>query len=173
MNNLGTYVLLLFISGILLFALIRRTAIFDCFLEGAKDGMQNAISILPALIALLFAVKLLTASGITEALTHILSPLLKKIGFPAEVLPLCILSPLSGSGSLSAFQDILATFGADSYIGRVASVIAGATETTFYAVTVYYGAIGVKKIRHTIAAALCADISGFIFASLFVRLFFD
>lgn len=173
MNNLGTYVLLLFICGILLFALIRKTAVFDCFLTGAKEGVRNAISILPALVALLFAVKLLTASGITEALTKAISPFLSKIGFPAEVLPLCILTPISGSGSLSAFQDILAAYGADSYIGRVASVIAGATETTFYAVTVYYGAIGVKKIRHTIAAALCADISGFILASLFVRLLFD
>lgn len=173
MNNLGTYVLLMFISSVLIFALARKTAIFDCFLEGAKSGMKNAISILPALVALLFAVKLLTASGITDALTRSLSPMLEKIGFPAEVLPLCVLSPLSGSGSLSAFQEILAEYGADSYIGRVASVIAGATETTFYAVTVYYGAIGVKKIRHTIAAALCADISGFILASFFVRLLFD
>lgn len=173
MNNLGTYALLLFISGILIFALARKTAIFDCFLAGAKMGMKNAASILPALVALLFAVKLLTASGVTDALTQMLFPLLEKIGFPAEVLPLCILSPISGSGSLSAFQDILTTYGADSYIGRVASVIAGATETTFYAITVYYGAIGIKKIRHTIAAALCADISGFILASLFVRLLFD
>lgn len=172
MNNIGTYALLIFISIILLFALFRKVAIFDCFLTGAKDGMKNAVSILPALVALLFGVKLLTASGITETITHTLSPILQKLGFPAEVLPLCILSPISGSGSLSAFQDILAVYGADSYIGRVASVIAGATETTFYAVTVYYGAIGVKKIRHTVAAALCADISGFILASFFVRLFF-
>lgn len=172
MNNIGTYVLLSFISAIVLFAICRKTAVFDCFLSGAKDGIKNAVSILPALIALLFAVKLLTASGITESITAVCSPLLQKIGFPAEILPLCILSPISGSGSLSALQDILAVYGADSYIGRVASVIAGATETTFYAVTVYYGAIGVKKIRHTIAAALCADIAGFILASFFVRLFF-
>ncbi len=172
MNNIGTYVLLSFISAIVLFAICRKTAVFDCFLSGAKDGIKNAVSILPALIALLFAVKLLTASGITESITAVCSPLLQKIRFPAEILPLCILSPISGSGSLSAFQDILAVYGADSYIGRVASVIAGATETTFYAVTVYYGAIGVKKIRHTIAAALCADIAGFILASFFVRLFF-
>jgi len=173
MNNIGTYALLLFISIILLFAFFQKTAIFDCFLAGTKDGIKNAVSILPALVALLFAVKLLTACGITDTVTHALAPILQKIGFPAEVLPLCILSPISGSGSLSAYQDILSAYGADSYIGRVASVIAGATETTFYAVTVYYGAIGVKKIRHTVAAALCADIAGFIFASFFVRLFFD
>lgn len=173
MNNIGTYALLLFISVILIFGFVKKIEIFNSFVAGAKDGMRNAVSILPALVALLFAVKLLTASGITGAITQFLSPILQKFGFPAEVVPLCILSPISGSGSLSAYRDILSAYGADSYIGRVASVIAGATETTFYAITVYYGAVGVKKIRHTIAAALCADISGFILASFFVRLFFD
>ncbi|MGN0560452.1 MAG: spore maturation protein, partial [Candidatus Fimenecus sp.] len=102
-----------------------------------------------------------------------LSPIFEKLHYPAEVLPLCLLSPISGSGSLSAFQTILETYGADSNIGRVASVIAGSTETTFYAIAVYYGAVGIKKTRHTAFAALCADCTSFVLAALFVRLFFD
>ncbi|HIS04479.1 MAG TPA: spore maturation protein, partial [Candidatus Fimenecus stercoravium] len=121
----------------------------------------------------LLAVQMLTASGVSDALTAALSPLLSKLGFPAEVLPLCILSPISGSGSLSAFQSLLTTYGADSFIGRTASVIAGSTETTFYTVTVYYGAVGVKKIRHTVLCALCADGISFLLSAVFVRLFFD
>lgn len=172
MYKIGTYILIFFICGILLYGLFRKVPVFDSFLCGAKKGIKTAIQILPALVALLFGVKLLTASGVTDSLSTLLSPILSKIGFPSEVLPLCILSPISGSGSLSAYQSILDTFGADSFVGRVASVIAGATETTFYAVTVYYGAVGVKKIRHTVAAALCADITGFLLAAVFVRLFF-
>ncbi len=172
MHNIGTYILIFFICGILLYGLVQKVPVFDSFLHGAKKGIENAVQILPALVALLFGVKLLTASGLTDSLSALLSPLLQKIGFPPEVLPLCILSPISGSGSLSAYQSILDSFGADSFVGRVASVIAGATETTFYAVAVYYGAVGVKKIRHTVAAALCADITGFLLAGIFVRLFF-
>lgn len=173
MRNFGTYFLLIFICGVMIYGLVRRIPVFDSFLVGAKKGLETAVQILPALVALLFAVQLMIASGITEGLCGLLSPILNKIGFPAEVLPLCILSPISGSGSLSAYQSILAAYGADSYVGRVASVIAGATETTFYAVTVYYGAVGIKRIRHTVAAALCADITGFLLAAFFVRLFFD
>ena len=173
MRNFGTYFLLAFICFVIIYGLIRRVPVIDSFLDGAKQGLQTAAQILPALVALLFAVQLMIASGITEKLCDLLSPILAPIGFPAEVLPLCILSPISGSGSLSAYQSILAAYGADSFVGRVASVIAGATETTFYAVTVYYGAVGIKKIRHTVIAALCADITGFLLAALFVRLFFD
>lgn len=173
MNNLGTYALLFFIGGVLIYACIKKVPVFDSFLEGAKEGIPSAIGILPALIGLLFAVSLLLRCGITEVLAAALSPLLSKIGFPVEVLPLCILSPISGSGSLSAFQSLLETYGADSFIGRTASVIAGSTETTFYAITVYYGAVGVKKTRHTVAAALCADVTSFVLASLAIRLFFE
>lgn len=173
MNNFGNYILLFFIGAVLLSALLRKVSVFDAFIEGAKGGIETAVKILPSLLALLFAVNLLTASGITDGIVKLLSPLFEKIQYPAEVLPLCLLSPISGSGSLSAFQSLLSEYGADSYIGRVASVIAGSTETTFYAIAVYYGAVGVKKTRHTAFAALCADCTSFVLAALFVRLFFD
>ena len=173
MDKLGTYALLFFIAGIFIFALIRRVPVFDTLLNGAKSGIETAVRLLPALTALLFSVGLLTASGLPDALAKLLSPLLQKIGFPPEVLPLCLLSPFSGSGSLSAFQSILETYGPDSAIGRTASIIAGSTETTFYAITVYYGAVGIKKTRHTLAAAMCADFTSFLLAGVLVRLFFN
>ncbi len=173
MNKIGTYILLSCIGGILIYAACKRVRVFDVFLEGAKENISCAFSILPAFVGLLLAVHMLTASGAADALTAALAPLLSKIGFPAEVLPLCILSPISGSGSLSAFQSLLAKYGPDSFIGRTASVIAGSTETTFYTVTVYYGAVGVKKIRHTVLCALCADGISFLLSAIFVRLFFD
>lgn len=173
MSEIGTFVLLFCVGGILIYGACKRVRVFDVFLEGAKENISCAVSVLPAFVGLLLAVQMLTASGVSDALTAALSPLLSKLGFPAEVLPLCILSPISGSGSLSAFQNLLTTYGADSFIGRTASVIAGSTETTFYTVTVYYGAVGVKKIRHTVLCALCADGISFLLSAVFVRLFFD
>ncbi len=173
MRELGNYVLLLFIGAVVLTGLLRKVPVFDAFLQGARGGIENAVKLLPSLLALLFAVNLLMTSGIMERISILLSPLFTKLKYPVEVLPLCLLSPISGSGSLSAFQSILQNYGADSYIGRVASVIAGSTETTFYAITVYYGAVGIKKIKHTAFAALCADFTSFMLAAIFVRLFFD
>lgn len=173
MDKFGTYALLFFIGGIFVFALCRHVPVFDTFLSGAKSGIETAVGLLPTLTALLFAVGLLTASGLPDAISKVLTPLLQKIGFPPEILPLCLLSPFSGSGSLSAFQSILQTYGPDSTIGRTASIIAGSTETTFYAITVYYGAVGIKKTRHTLAAAMCADFTSFLLAGILVRLFFN
>lgn len=173
MDKLGTYALLLFIGGIFIFALCRHIPVFDTFLSGAKNGIETAVRLIPTLTALLFAVGLLTASGLPDAISKALAPLLQKIGLPPEVLPLCLLSPFSGSGSLSAFQSILQAYGPDSTIGRTASIIAGSTETTFYAITVYYGAVGIKKTRHTLAAAMCADFTSYLLAGILVRLFFN
>lgn len=173
MRELGNYILLLFIGAVVLTGLLRKVPVFDAFLQGARGGIETAVKLLPSLLALLFAVNLLMTSGIMERISILLSPLFTKLKYPVEVLPLCLLSPISGSGSLSAFQSILQNYGADSYIGRVASVIAGSTETTFYAITVYYGAVGIKKIKHTALAALCADFTSFMLAAIFVRLFFD
>ncbi len=173
MNDFGNYILLFFIAAVLLAGLFRKIPVFNAFLDGAKGGIETAVKLLPSLLALLFAVNLLTASGIMEYIVTSVSPIFEKLQYPAEVLPLCLLSPISGSGSLSAFQSLLTEYGADSYIGRVASVIAGSTETTFYAIAVYYGSVGIKKIRHTAFAALCADCTSFLLAALFVRLFFD
>ncbi len=152
-----------------IYALIKKLPVFDIFLEGSKKALKQIAELLPALTALFLAVEMLKTSGGSKILISLLSPLSDLLGIPEEVLPLCIISPLSGSGSLAVLQDILTQFGPDSYIGRTASVIAGASETTFYAVAVYYGSAGIKKIRHTVPAALTADITTFIAAALFCK----
>lgn len=172
MNDLGPAVLLLFICLVLIFGLSKKTRVFECFTQGAADGLQTAKSVFPSILALVFAVGLLRSSGVLELLCSLLRPIAEKLGFPSELLPLCLISPISGSGSLAMFESLLRQYGADSFIGRAASVIAGSTETTFYAIAVYYGAAGIKKIRHTVFASLCADFTSFILAVLTVRLFF-
>lgn len=172
MNNLGSYFLLVFISSVILFALFKRVKVFDCFTEGAKDGIKTALSILPSMIALVVAVNMLSSSGVLSFLSTCLSPVAEFLGIPKDLVPLCLISPISGSGSLAVFENILENFGPDSYIGRVASVISGSTETTFYAIAIYFGAIGIKKTRHTVIASLCADTTSFLLAALFVKLFF-
>ena len=171
MELLGGYIILLVCAVIVGTGIIKRLPVFDCFLAGAKSGLECAVGILPSLTALIMGVTMLRASGITDFLAHILSSVLGLLGFPPEVLPLALLRPISGSGSLAALEDILNTYGADSFAGRVASVISGSTETTFYTVAVYFGAVGIKKTGITIPAALCADACGFILSSLAVKLF--
>ncbi|MEG1835866.1 MAG: spore maturation protein [Oscillospiraceae bacterium] len=172
MINIGSYCLLGILTIIVLYALFKKVKVFDCFVEGAKSGIGTAKSLLPPLLGLIVVVNMLDASGGINILIKIFEPITAFFGIPPEILPLCIFSPISGSGSLSMFENILTKFGADSYIGRVASVISGATETTFYAITVYYGAIGIKKTRHTVFAALCADFTSFILASFIVKILF-
>jgi len=155
--------------AVIIYGLIKKLPVFDIFLKGAKNALKQTGDLLPALTALFLAVKMLESSGAAELLTSFLSPAARLLGIPEEVLPLCIISPFSGSGSIAVLENILSEFHPDSVIGRTASVIAGASETTFYAVAVYYGSVGITKTRHTIPAALTADIVSFIAASFFCR----
>lgn len=153
-----------------LYGLFKKLPVFEIFIRGAKKALVQTADLLPALTALFIAVQMLTASGGTDILCTALSPVTSILGIPDEVLPLCLLSPLSGSGTLAVLEDILTKYSPDSYIGKTASVIAGASETTFYAVAVYFGSVGITKSRHTIPSALVADITAFIAASFFCRL---
>ncbi len=160
------------IGGIVVFGLIKRVNVFDFFIQGAKEGLNTAINILPALVALMVAVTMLRASGGLDLLVYAFRPLTDRIGLPSEALPLALLRPISGSGSLAMLENILAQYGPDSLIGRVACVLQGSTETTFYTIAVYYGAVGVKNTRHTVFAATAADFAGLVIGCLMVRLFF-
>lgn len=155
--------------SIILYGLFKKLPVFTLFIQGAKKALRQTADLLPSLTALTVAVSMLTASGGTEILVTLLSPVSDFLGIPKEVLPLCIISPLSGSGSLAVLEEILSDFSPDSYIGRTASVIAGASETTFYAVAVYYGSVGITKTRHTLPAALTADIVTYIAAALYCK----
>lgn len=156
----------IFIS-ILGYALFRRIRVFDVFLSGAANGLRSAVSILPALVGLICAISMLRASGALDFLGNFLSPLLAKIGMPPEVLPMALLKPVSGSGALAMIQDIFDTNGPDSFAGKVASVMLGSSETTFYTLAVYYGAVKIKDARYTVSAAVIADLVG-VFASVFI-----
>ncbi len=156
---------------ILGYALFKRINIFDVFLSGAKQGAYSCFGILPALVGLVVAVSMMRASGLLDFLAGILSPVLNVIGFPAEVLPLALLKPVSGSGALAMIKSIFETYGVDSNIGKLASVMLGSSETTFYALAVYYGATKVKNTRHTVFAAVMADIVGIIAAVVLCNLF--
>ncbi len=156
---------------ILIVAAIKKVDIMGEFTKGAKEGLETAKNLIPPLCLMLTAIGMFRASGALDALVSFLSPLAKAVGLPQEVLPLALLKPFSGSGSFALLSDIFENYGADSFVGRVASTIAGSTETTFYTLAVYYGAVNVKKTRHTLQSALTADVLGFILSALFVRIF--
>lgn len=148
----------------------KGVSIFDTFVEGAKEGLMVAFRIIPTLIALLVAVTMFKNSGALDLLTFGLSPIGRLFQIPTEVLPMALLRPISGSGALALLEEILKQFGPDGFIGRCASVMMGSTETTFYTIAVYFGAIGIRKTGYTVYAALFADFCSFLASVFFVSL---
>lgn len=155
-----------------LYAASRRVDVYSALGAGARDGLGILLRIFPNLVALLTAVAMLRASGAFDLLARALAPALGMLGIPAETLPLMLVRPFSGSGALGVGAELIQTYGADSTIGRTVAVMLGSTETTFYTVAVYFGAVGVKRSRYAIPAALIADVTGFLVASWSVRLLF-
>lgn len=173
MTKLSFYILPTVVFLIIIFGFFKKVPLFDSFTVGAKEGLISTFSIAPSLIGLIVAVTMLRESGALDILTSTISPICSFLGIPKETVPLMILKPISGSGSLALVDSIFKSFGPDSFIGRVASVMMGATETTFYAIAVYFGAVNIKNTRHAVKCALIADISSFILSVLFVRLLFS
>ena len=165
------YVIPLLLAGAL-FALSRRENVYAALLDGATNGLKLLATIAPALIMLLTAVHMLRASGAMEAMSRILSPVVYWLGIPPETAPLVLVRPISGSAALAVGADLMAQYGPDSLIGRTAAIMLGSTETTFYTISVYFGAAKIRKTRYAIPAALIADLVGFTMASLTARLFF-
>ena len=161
---------ILFLSAAL--ALRKKENPYALMLDGAADGLKLLITLVPTLILLLTAVTMLRASGAVEAVSTILAPVFKYFGIPPETAILVLIRPVSGSAALAVGADLMATYGVDSMIGRTVAVMLGSTETTFYTISVYFGAAGIKKTRYTVPAALIADLTGFVMASLTVRLLF-
>lgn len=166
------YIVPLLLLTASLLALRRKENTYDLLLSGAADGLKLLLSITPALIFLLTAVSMLRASGAVELISSYLAPVFGFFGIPPETAILVLIRPLSGSAALAVGADLMAQYGPDSQIGRTVAVMLGSTETTFYTISVYFGAAGIKKTRYTIPAALIADLTGFLVASLTVRLFF-
>ncbi|MFC1557299.1 spore maturation protein [candidate division KSB1 bacterium] len=141
---------------------IRGVKIYEVFVEGAKEGFEIAIRIIPFLVAILVAIGMFRESGAMDLLVRVVSPVTDLVGYPAEVLPMAFTRPLSGGGSLGLMTDLINTHGADSFIGRLSSTLMGSTETTFYIAAVYFGSVAVRKQRHTVPACLIADAVGII-----------
>ncbi|MBO5064758.1 MAG: spore maturation protein [Clostridia bacterium] len=172
MIKLSDYIIPTVIILIIIYGIFKGTNVFDEFIKGAKNGFKIVYTITPSLIALIFAIELMKASGGLDILCSFLSPITKLLGIPQELTPLTILSPISGSGSVGMFERILKDNGPDGFIGRCASVMMGSTETTFYTMTLYYSSVNIKKTRHTLPSALCADFISFILSPKIVKLFF-
>lgn len=157
---------------VLIFAAIKGIKIYEVFVEGAKEGFQVAVRIIPYLVAMLVAIGIFRAGGAMEMLGTLVGPITNLIGMDPEVLPLAILRPLSGSGALGVMSELVTTHGPDSLIGRMASVMMGSTETTFYVMAVYFGSVGVYRTRHAVPGGLTADFVGIITAVFVTNLFF-
>jgi len=162
--------ILLFFIPVL--AVGKKIKIYEVFVEGAKEGFEIAVKIIPFLVAILVAIAMFRASGAMGVFVHIFSPITNLIGMPAEILPAALMRPLSGSGTLGIVTELISTHGPDSFIGRLASTIYGCTETTFYVIAVYFGSVQIKKTRHAIPAGLIADVAGALAAVYICRVLF-
>lgn len=166
------FVLPIMIVGFPLYGLYKKVPVYEEFVEGAKDGFKVAVMIIPYLVAILFAIGMFRASGAMDFLIAGLGPLLGAIGVPSEILPMAIIRPLTGSGSAAIVVDMIAVYGEDSILVKIAGTMFGSTETTFYIIAVYFGAVNVKKTRHAVPAGLLADFAAMVIAVYLVQIIF-
>lgn len=152
----------LFIASIVIFGVFKKVAVYETFIEGAKQGLETVIRILPYVVGFVFAINIFTASGCFDYIAAALSPILKPIGIPPEILPLALMRPFSGSASIGILTSILQKYGPDSFIGRSASTLMGSSETLFYTTALYFGSVGIKRTRYTVPASLIAEAAGLI-----------
>ena len=172
-NELSRYIIPLMLVMIPFYGLVfKKVKVYESFVEGAKDGFDIAVRIIPYLVAILVAIGMFRASGALEILLTTMAPFLTYIGFPPENLPLALMRPLSGSGSLGLLTDLINEHGPDSLIAKIGATMFGSTETTFYVLAVYFGSVGIRKTRHALAAGLFADLVGVLSAVFFCQLFF-
>jgi len=161
-NYFSNAIIPIVISIIIIFGVREKVKVFDCFLEGAKEGMEIVISLLPTLIGLFVAIGVLRESGTIDFLIKIISPIIEKIGVPKEIMPLAFLRPVSGSASIAIGTDIMKNYGVDSQVGTIASIIMGSTETTLYTIAIYTSAVRIKKTRGILVPALIGDVVGML-----------
>lgn len=166
------YLVPLLLLAICCIALRKQENAYDLLLSGGKEGLKILVTIVPSLVLLLTAVTMLRQSGAVEILSSLFAPVFNFVGIPPETAILVLIRPISGSAALAVGTDIMATYGVNSQIGRTAAVMLGSTETTFYTISVYFGAAGIRKTRYTVVAALIADFTGFFIASLTTRLIY-
>lgn len=158
---------------IVIYGTIKKVKIYEAFVEGAKEGFNVGVRIIPFLVAMLVAIGVFRAGGAMEILSMLLSPITNLIGMPAEALPMALMRPLSGSGALGVMSEIIKTHGADSLIGRMVSVMMGSGETTFYVLAIYFGSVNINKTRQAVPAGIIADIVGILMSVWIVNLIFS
>ncbi len=166
-TGFSSWLFILFVVGIPLYAFYKKVDTFDAFIVGAKQGFEISVGLIPYLIAMLVAIGMLRASGFFELMNQWLAPLLTKIGMPSELLPLALIRPFSGSASTGVMAELIHTYGGNSLIAKMAATMMGSTETTFYVIAVYFGTVNIRRTRHAIPAGLLADLAGII-ASVWV-----
>lgn len=161
-NYLSSIAMPLIILLIILYGVVEKNKVFDTFLKGAKEGLEIVIGLFPTLLGIFLAIGALRSSGIIELIVKIIEPILNLLHIPAQIMPLALLRPISGSASMAVATDIMTQYGVDSNIGLIAAVIMGSTETTFYTIAIYTSSVGIKKTRYVVVAALIADIVGML-----------
>lgn len=172
MEMISKIILPIFIIIIVFYGVKKKINVYDTFLEGAKEGLMTTFSIFPAVIAMIFAINIFLDSNVLGFIIKFLSPMIGNITIPIEIIPMAVLRPISGTASLAIMNDIFKSFGPDSYIGRLASVLQGCTDTTVYVIALYFGTVKITKIRHALWGGLFADLVGIVSAIILTNLFF-
>ncbi len=172
MNNISNYIIPIIVLIIVLYALKKRVDIYDTFIDGTKESFDMTLKVFPNLLAMVFGVNIFLKSGVLDFIFNNLKPIFSYINVQIEILPMAIMRPISGSASLAILNDLFLNYGPDSFIGTVASIIQGSTDTTFYVLTLYFGSIGIKKIRYAMWAGLFSDLVGIVTAIILGNILF-
>lgn len=172
MNNISNYIIPIIVLIIVLYALKKRVDIYDTFIDGTKESFDMTLKVFPNLLAMVFGVNIFLKSGVFDFIFNNLKPIFSYINVQIEILPMAIMRPISGSASLAILNDMFLNYGPDSFIGTVASIIQGSTDTTFYVLTLYFGSIGIKKIRYAMWAGLFSDLVGIVTAIILGNILF-
>lgn len=172
MNKISNLIIPIMVLSVVIYGIYKKINIYDVFIEGAKESFEMIFTIFPYLLGMMLAINLFLHSNFLEIISNFISPVLDLIGIPFDIVPMAIMRPISGSSSLAILNNIYTDFGPDSFIGRLASTIQGSTDTTFYVLTLYFGSVGIKKIRYSLIAGLFADLIGIIASIIIVKLAF-
>ncbi|MFD1738611.1 spore maturation protein [Bacillus salitolerans] len=171
-TTISLWLIPVIIGFVLVYGTLKKVPTYESFVDGGKEGLTIAFSIIPYLVGMLVAISIFRASGAMEFFTGLIEPLFTMIGIPVEIVPLALIRPISGTAALGLTSDIISTYGPDSFLGRLASTLQGSTDTTFYVLTVYFGAVGIKKMGDALKIGLLADLVGIIAAIVVVTIVF-
>ena len=172
MNLISKIVIPLFVVGIIVYGAYKKVDVYNSFLGGAKEGLMTSFNIFPAIIGMVFAINIFLNSGVIDFVLGWLTPFFNMLNIPLSILPMAILRPISGTASLAIMNDIFMNFGPDSYMGRLASVLQGCTDTTVYVLALYFGSVKISKTKHALGTGLFADLVGIVMAFVLVSIFF-